>query len=238
MKGADHDLTDGRIDAGSDGEEALEAKDGDFGLDRGDSRLSVKELESQYPEIKNFGNCDYITEEEIRQSLDTLPESHREHVISKVERISYVDEERFDENGDRIYGRTYHPEGKDKVCIEIYKHDNKKSAELTLNHEYAHIEYPTLSPEQQEGYYRLYKRGGLDEEISPEINKAYPEDARPEEDFCESYAHYRVTPERLARKSPYKYNFMKYQVFEGKGYMHPVDESRLLHGTRRVEENE
>lgn len=247
MKDADYDQTDSNydlsdasknqedgkvdvLDEGSKVPDALELEYREKGIS---PESSVTVQEKVYPEVSGFEKCEQLREQGIKESLDTLPESHRQRIVENLSRIEYVDNEPEDSAGRRVYGEV-NLEGEGGTRLTLYRHDDSVDPRMTLHHEYGHLQYNDLSPEQQEGWYRLYISGGEEGEVEPHIMKAYTEEQRPEEDFCESYAYYRVSPEELARTNPYKYKFMKYQVYEGRGYMNQVDESRLLYGRNRV----
>lgn len=218
-------------------EEATESQEA-FDRDTGHVHVDVQEVDTRgevkYPEIKGFEDCEFMSEREIRESLDSLPESQRRQVAENVGRINYVDEAPENGEGRRVYGRTYELEDGRKLGIDIYRHDDKEAAMHTVYHECGHVQYANLTPEKQEGWYRLYQGGGEEEQISQGVIRGYEPQERPEEDFCETYAYYRNAPERVARRSPSKYIFMKSHVYEGRIYMNQVDESRILYGRRRA----
>lgn len=172
------------------------------------------------PIVKGFSNCGLFNNREIESFLNfTFPKSHLS-LISEVVFVntykSSLDEqisiEQILTKGIYIASTLYFNQQTGIGKIEIYRQQPLSSdvactesefLKICIAHEIGHIVYERLNYEIKESWNKLSKTTSAEEAVSQRAMRNIMED------FCESYAIYRINHDELNKKSHRKFMFFK-----------------------------
>lgn len=139
-----------------------------------------------------------ISDAEAEKVLDKVPQ----RVLGEVEEIKF----RLDKpvGGERLGDTRWHPMT-NKAFVRVYKHESNNAGheEETIIHEVGHeVFLKFLSNKEKKGWEELYSSSG-DWFVSGRAMRSL------EEDFCECFAAFFVSPSEFAKGDIQKYTFIE-----------------------------